>query len=91
MYFIHYWSAVIKTGISYIHGQVRFGDHLREKVITFSRNHASSLVVGVADLLRTGIAVIAGQNLPGTTLFASSCAVPTYALVNELGEKAADS
>ncbi len=83
MYFIHYWSAVMRTGISYIHGQICFGDHLVEKVVTFGGNHASSLVHGVADLLRTRIAVIAGQNFPGTTLFASSCAVPTYALVNE--------
>ena len=51
--FIHYWSAVIRTGISYLHGQVCFGDHAVEKAVTFGPNHATNLVFGVADWLRT--------------------------------------
>lgn len=36
MYFIHYWSVITGTGISYMHGQVCFGDHNVEKTIRSS-------------------------------------------------------
>ena len=42
--FLHYWSAVMRSGISYLHGQVCFGDHAVEKAVSFGANHAGNLV-----------------------------------------------
>ena len=85
--FIHYWSAVIRTGISYLHGQVCFGDHAVEKAVTFGPNHATNLVFGVADWLRTKYAVIAGQNFPGTANNSGgSCPVIFWKMINKSKE-----
>ena len=87
MYFIHYWSAVVRSGISYLHGQVCFGDHIVEKAVTFGGNHGPLLLEGVADWLRTKYAVIAGLNFPGTALSSGTdCNIPTYAMANKAKE-----
>ena len=87
MYFLYYWSAVTKTGISYLHGQVCFGDHNVEKMVTFGKNHATSILLGQADWPRTKYAVIAGQNFPGTGLnHGGPCNIPIYALANKARE-----
>ncbi|MBW1736152.1 MAG: molybdopterin-dependent oxidoreductase [Deltaproteobacteria bacterium] len=85
--FIHYWTAVLRSGISYLHGQVCFGDHAVEKTVTFGPNHASNLIFGVTDWLRTKYAVIAGQNFPGTANNAGgSCPVVFWKLINKAKE-----
>lgn len=87
IYFLHYWSAVLKTGISYLHGQVCFGDHAVEKAVTFGGNHAPDLITGVADWARMKYAVIAGQNFPGTALNSgTNCNLTTYAVANQARE-----
>ena len=87
MFFIHYWSAVIGAGISYLHGQVCFGDHAVEKAVTFGQNHAANLVFGVGDWLRTKYAVIAGQNFPGTSNNSGGCCpVVFYRIMNKAKE-----
>jgi len=87
MYFIHYWSAVIQSGISYMHGQVCFGDQLVEKMVTFGTNHGPGLEAGIADWTRMKYAVIAGQNFPGNAVGGgTSCAVPLYSLLNKAKE-----
>ncbi len=81
--FLHYWSAITKTGISYLHGQVCFGDHAAEKVITFGANHGPRLWLGISDMTRTKYAVIAGQNFPGTAMEGGGmCSIPTYLVAN---------
>ena len=85
--FLYYWSTVVKSGISYLHGQMCFGDHAVEKTVTFGSNHGFSLVRGVADWLHTKYAVIAGQNFPGTgSNNGSTCNVTLYPLVNKAKE-----
>lgn len=85
--FLYYWSAVIGSNISYLHGQVCFGDHMAEKMITFGPNHAASLLYGVADWARTKYAVIAGQNFPGTACSdGATCNLPFYSTVNKAKE-----
>lgn len=85
--FIHYWSAVVKSGISYMHGQVCYGDHNVEKIVTFGNNHSQDLITGVADWPRTKYAVIAGQNFPGTGgHHGGTCNVPIYPLANKARE-----
>lgn len=79
---MHYWAAIIGAGISYLHGQVCFGDHNVEKTITFGENHGPGIVDGTADLSRTKYAVIAGQNFPGTRDM-----IPHYNLANKAKEK----
>jgi len=87
MYFIHYWSAVIQSGISYMHGQVCFGDQLVEKMVTFGTNHGPGLESGIADWTRMKYAVIAGQNFPGNAIGGgSTCAVTLYPLLNKAKE-----
>ena len=85
IFFLHYWAAVLRAGISYLHGQVCFGDHAAEKMITFGANHGpSGLWPGVADWSRTKYAVMAGQNFPGTGGEANGgCKIPTYLLANK--------
>lgn len=85
--FIHYWSGVAGSGISYLHGQVCFGDHAVEKIVTFGENHGFYLVTGIADWPRTKYAVIAGQNFPGTgTNNGAACSVSLYPIVNKARE-----
>ncbi len=85
--FLHYWSAVVRSGISYLHGQVCFGDQAVEKIVTFGGNHGPGLLSQVADWLRTKYAVIAGQNFPGTgTNTGAECNVPLYAMANKAKE-----
>ena len=86
MYFIHYWSAVLRTGISYMHGQVCFGDNNVEKIVTFGANHSGSLRSGLIDWPRTKYAVIASLNFPGTALGGSSCNIPIYTAANKARE-----
>jgi len=87
MYFIHYWSAVLGSGISYLHGQMCFGDQVVEKVVTFGGNHGPGLVTGVCDFSHTKYAVIAGQNFPGNaTSSGTSCSIPLANLVNKTKE-----
>jgi len=81
IFFLHYWAAVMRAGISYLHGQICFGDHLVEKTVTFGRNHGQYLLQGTSDLSRTRYAVIAGQNFPGTSREGGgSCAANCYSL-----------
>ncbi len=86
--FLYYWSAVLRAGISYLHGQVCFGDNAVEKILTFGANHGpSGMWVGVADWTRTKYAVVAGQNFPGTAGGAGAgCKIPTYSLANKAKE-----
>ncbi len=86
MQFTYYWSAVVGAGISYMHGQVCFGDHAVEKAVTFGGNHGPGLTGGRADWLRTKYAVIAGRNFPGTVHTEASCNVVFYALANKARE-----
>lgn len=87
MYFIHYWSAVTGAGISYMHGQVCFGDHAVEKAITFGLHHGLNLISGPADWSHTKYAVIAGQNFPGTgNNQGGNCNIPAYAIANKAKE-----
>ncbi len=65
MYFLHYWARITGTSISYMHGQICFGDNTAEKSITFGSNRAGDLVGGTADFLNCKYAVIAAQNFPG--------------------------
>lgn len=66
MYFLHYWARITGTSISYMHGQICFGDHTAEKSVTFGANRSGDLLGGTADFLNTKYAVIAAQNFPGT-------------------------
>lgn len=85
--FLHYWSVVTGGGISYLHGQMCFGDHAVEKAVTFGENHGPGLVQGIADWPRTKYAVIAGQNFPGTAVSSgASCSVPLYQIANKARE-----
>ena len=88
IYFLHYWTAIIKAGISHLHGQVCFGDNAVEKMLTFGANHGpSGLWAGVADWPRTKYAVLVGQNFPATGGEAGAgCKVPTYPLANKAKE-----
>lgn len=87
MYFIHYWSAVIQSGISYMHGQACFGDQVVEKIVTFGTNHAPGLIHGVGDWLHMKYAVIAGQNFPGTSAGGGTpCNVTLPPLLNKARE-----
>jgi len=87
IYFLYYWSAILKTGISYLHGQVCFGDHNVEKMVTFGKNHASAFLKGQADWPHTKYAVIAGQNFPGTGInHGGPCNIPVYELANRARE-----
>lgn len=91
MYFIHYWSAVLRTGISYLHGQICSGDHVVEKMVTFGGNHGPGLIAGTADWSRTKYAVIAGQNFPGNAVSSGApCSIPLFALVNRARENGAE-
>ncbi len=82
--FLHYWSAVMKTGISYLHGQACFGDHAVEKMITFGENHGPSFLSISVDFTKTKYAVIGGQNFPGNC---SPCSIPMYAMANKAREQ----
>lgn len=86
--FLYYWSTVLGSGISYLHGQVCFGDNEVEKTITFGKNHAYGLTtVGGADWPRTKYAVVTGENFPGTaTAGLAMCNVPLYALASKARE-----
>lgn len=87
MNFLYYWSVVTQTGISYLHGQVCFGDNNVEKIVTFGKNHNTSLLAGIADWPHTKYAVIAGQNFPGTGgNHGSGCNIPVYVLANKARE-----
>lgn len=87
MFFLYYWSAVLETDISYLHGQICFGDHNVEKILTFGKNHATETLLGVADWLRTKYAVIAAQNFPGTgNNHGGTCSIPMYHLANKARE-----
>jgi anaerobic selenocysteine-containing dehydrogenase len=82
--FLYYWSTVVRSGISYLHGQVCFGDHAVEKTVTFGLNHGFNLIFGMADWPRTKYAVVAGQNYPGTaTNNGAGCSVSLYPIANE--------
>jgi len=83
--FLHYWSTVVGSGISYLHGQACFGDHAVEKTVTFGGNHGMGLLAGMTDWTRTKYAVIAGQNFPGTG-GGNPCSVPLYAIANKAKE-----
>ena len=84
IFFLHYWAAVLRAGISYMHGQVCFGDHQAEKVITFGSNHGRYIARGEADWLRTKYAVIAGQNLPGNASGGGGgCRVNSYSVLEK--------
>jgi len=90
MYFLHYWCRITGASISYMHGQTCFGDNAVEKNITFGANHASALMLGNIDLLRTKYAVIAAQNFPGTAMGVSaspSSIWPIYVKAKERGLK----
>ena len=92
MYFLHYFARITGTAISYMHGQICFGDHSAEKAITFGGNHVSPLMLGSADYLNTKYAVIAAQNFPGTvfapgTTFGSAGFYPVFLKARERGFK----
>lgn len=92
MYFLHYFSRITGCGISYMHGQICFGDHTAEKAVTFGANRAGDLVNGCADYINTKYAVIAAQNFPGTvfapgTTCGSSAFWPVYLKAKENGMK----
>ena len=85
--FLYYWSTAVKSGISYLHGQMCFGDHAVEKAVTFGENHGLNLALGVADWSRTKYAVVAGQNFPGTgTNNGAACNVSLYPIANKAKE-----
>lgn len=87
IFFLHYWAAVVKVGISYLHGQICFGDHQVEKIVTFGKNHGPYIVHGEADWPRTKYAVLAGQNFPGTGVESGGgCRVNGYSLANKAKE-----
>lgn len=90
MYFLHYWARITGTSISYMHGQICFGDHTAEKAISFGGNHLAPLMLGAADYLNTKYAVIAAQNFPGTafapgTVFGSAGFYPVFQKARENG------
>ena len=92
MYFLHYFSRITGCGISYMHGQICFGDHAAEKAVSFGGNRAGDLMNGVADYLNTKYAVIAAQNFPGTvfapgTTCGASAFWPVYLKAKENGMK----
>jgi thiosulfate reductase/polysulfide reductase chain A len=90
VFFIHYWSAVMRSGISYMHGQVCFGDQIVEKMVTYGTNHGARLLTGVADWARMKYAVIAGHNFPGTSQSSgASCNITLYPLINSAKENGA--
>jgi len=62
MDFLYYWSALVGSGISYLHGQVCNGDNMVEKNVTFGKNHSQTFLNILADWPRTKYVVIAGQN-----------------------------
>ncbi len=90
MYFIHYWARITGTGISYMHGQICFGDNTAEKALTFGSNRAGDLVGGTADYVNCKYALIAGQNFPGAvftpgTTCGSSAFFPVFLKARENG------
>lgn len=92
MYFLHYWARITGTGISYMHGQICFGDNTAEKSITFGSNRAGDLVGGTADYINCKYAVIAAQNFPGAvftpgTTCGSSAFFPVFLKARENGFK----
>lgn len=64
--FLAYWSRVVGSMISYMHGQVCFGDRMVESLVSYGSNHAY-LDTASADLPNTKYAVLAGINYPGTS------------------------
>jgi len=64
--FLAYWSRVVGSMISYMHGQVCFGDRNVESLVSYGGNH-SYLELNSADLPNTKYAVLAGINYPGTS------------------------
>ncbi|MFC1904188.1 molybdopterin-dependent oxidoreductase [Chloroflexota bacterium] len=87
IFFLHYWAAVLRAGISYLHGQVCFGDHTVEKAVTFGLHHGLGLVTGPADWSHTKYVVIAGQNFPGTgNNHSGNCNIPVYSIANKAKE-----
>ena len=85
--FLYYWSVIVGSGISYLHGQVCNGDNMVEKNVTFGKNHSQTMLSILADWPRTKYTVIAGQNFPGTgQVHGGPCNIPTYALVNDARE-----
>lgn len=92
MYFLHYWARITGTSISYMHGQICFGDHAAEKNITFGGNHAGPMMMGAADYINCKYALIAGQNFPGNaftpgTAFGASGFYPVYLEARNRGMK----
>lgn len=90
MYFLHYFSRIMGCSISYMHGQICFGDHTSEKSVTFGGSRAGDLVNGTADYINTKYAVIAAQNFPGTvfapgTQCGASAFWPVYLKAKENG------
>jgi anaerobic selenocysteine-containing dehydrogenase len=63
--FLAYWSRVVGSMISYMHGQVCFGDRVVESLVSYGGNH-SYLHLDSADLPNTKYAILAGINYPGT-------------------------
>jgi len=92
MYFLHYWSRVTGANISYMHGQICFGDHAAEKNISFGKHHAGAMMMGAADYTNCKYALIAGQNYPGNsftpgTAMGASAFYPLYLKAKENGMK----
>ncbi|MBN2125506.1 MAG: molybdopterin-dependent oxidoreductase, partial [Deltaproteobacteria bacterium] len=90
MYFLHYFARITGTAISYMHGQICFGDHSAEKAISFGGNHVGPLMLGAADYMNTKYAVIAAQNFPGTafapgTVFGSAAFYQLFLKAKERG------
>ena len=92
MYFLHYFARITGTRISYMHGQICFGDHSAEKVMTFGGSHAGALMLSGADFLNMKYALIGGQNFPGNaftpaTAFGASGFYQVYLKARENGFK----
>ena len=90
MYFLHYFARITGTAISYMHGQICFGDHSAEKAISFGGNHLAPMMLGAADYMNTKYAVIAAQNFPGTafapgTVFGSAAFYQLFLKAKENG------
>ena len=92
MYFLHYFARITGTSISYMHGQICFGDHSAEKVLTYGKNHAGPLMLCGGDFLNMKYAMIGGQNFPGNaftpaTAFGASGFYQVYLKARENGFK----
>ncbi|MBO8127505.1 MAG: molybdopterin-dependent oxidoreductase [Firmicutes bacterium] len=82
--YLGYWTRIMGTEISYVHGQSCFGEHVVEGKVTYGKNHAETWVIQVIDWARTKYALVTAMNLPAcgsgnTTFGAGGNATPFMA------------